>query len=269
MMEDRVTTRLWHLGRDLHARVREFFDGPPGPAATPLELLQAALDDLERRAQPAGRGKRVFPYNRIVVHVSQPGADRAAVEAVFRQLDARLRDRLREMNCEAPPSIATRVLFSRRPAGGAPVVSVECFTDPDQPEAPTTAPVYPTLTISIVKGRCDRPDYTFVEPVILIGRTPELVDAHGRVRRNHVAFVEERDGWSETVARAHARLEFEGGAYRLFNESRSNPTFVLRDGRSRPVVAGDPQGLRLQSGDEIHLGRAVIRVTIAHVRSRT
>ena len=264
MTGDRVTARLWHMGRNLHGRVREFFEGPPGPDATPLELLHAALDDLERRVQPAGRGARLFPYNRIVVHVSQPNADRTAVEAVFRQLDARLRDRLREIKSEAPPSIGTRVSFSRRAAAdGAPVISIECFSEPDPAPAPTTTPACPAITISIVKGRCARQDYSLAEPVILIGRTPELVDAHGRVRRNHVAFVEERDGASETVARAHARIQYEAGSFRLFNESRSNPTFVLRGGRSRPVVAGDPQGLRLQSGDEIHLGRAVIRVAIS------
>jgi hypothetical protein len=265
MTEASVTARIWHVGRDLHARVRAFFDGPPGPASTPLELLQAALDELERKAQPAGRGARLFPYNRIVVHVSQPNADRPAVEAVFRQLEPRLRDRLREIKCEGPASIATRVSFSRRPAAdGAPVVSVECLTETEAVTvAPPTTPACPRVTIAILKGRCERTEYSFAEPVILIGRTAELVDAHGRVRRNHVAFLGEPDGATETVGRAHARLQFEAGAYRLFNESRSNPTCVLRDGRSHQVLARDPQGLRVQSGDEIHLGRAVIRVTIS------
>ncbi len=264
MTDDPVTARLWHMGRDLRARVRDFFDNPPGPASTPLELLQAVLDELERKVQPGGRGVRLFPYNRIVVHVAQPNVDRAAVEAIFRQLERRLRDRLKELKCDAPPTIAARVSFSRRPADGTPVVSVECLSEPETAAPPATAaPPYPTVMIAIVKGRCDRPEYSFADPVILVGRTAELVDAHGRVRRNHVAFSEEADGVSETVARAHARLQFEGGAYRLFNESRSNPTYVLREGRNHQVVAQDPQGLRLQSGDEIHLGRAVIRVTIA------
>ena len=262
-MKDDVTARLWHMGRDLHARVRDFFDNPLGPASTPLELLQSALDQLERKVQPGGRGARLFPYTRIVVHVGQPNADRAAVEAVFRQLEPRLRDRFQELKCDAPPAIAVRVSFTRRPAEGTPVVSVECLAEPETTAPAAAAPAYPTVTIAIVKGRCDRPKYSFADPVVLIGRTAEVVDAHGRVRRNHVAFTEEADGVSETVARAHARLQFEGGAYRLFNESRSNPTYVLREGRNHQVVAQDPQGLRLQSGDEIHLGRAVIRVTIA------
>lgn len=264
MTHDRVTARLWHLGRDLQARVRDFFENPPGPSATPLELLQTALDELERRIQPAGRGSRVFPYSRILVHVAQPNADRAAVEAVFRQLVPRLRDRLNEMKCEAPPTIAARVAFSRRPAPeGTPVVSVECSTDEEAavPQEPDAAS--PAVTITVLKGRCDQPEYTLTERVILIGRTAEVVDAQGRVRRNHVPFLEATDGVTETVARAHARLQFEPGGYRLFNESRSNPTYVVRGGRSHQAVTHDPQGLRVRSGDEIHLGRAVIRITIA------
>lgn len=260
-MSQRVTTRIWHLGRGLHARVRDFFEDPPGPEATPLELLQAALDQLERRAQPSGRGVRVFPYTQVVVHVAQPDADRAAVEAVFRQLEPRLRERLKEMNCEPPATFAAQVSFGRAPAAeGAPIVSVECFTDPEDAAPPQPSAVCAGVTLSVVKGRSEQPEYTCTGRVVYIGRTAELVDAQGRIRRNHVAFAEERDGVTETVARAHARLQFEGGGYRLFNESQSNPTYVVRDGRSHQVLPHDPQGLRIQPGDEIHLGRAVIRV---------
>src|SRR5215212_11589092 len=97
-----VTARLWEGSRKLHARVRGFFDTPPGATASPLELLQAALDELERRTQASGRGTRVFPYSRIVVHIAQPDADRAAIEAVFGQLVGRLRERLAELRCEMP-----------------------------------------------------------------------------------------------------------------------------------------------------------------------
>lgn len=263
MTEDPVSTRLWHLGRGLHARVRDFFVTPPGPEATPLELLQAALDQLERHVQPAGRGSRVFPYTHVVVHVAQPNASRAAVEAVFRQLEPRLRDRLMEMNCEPPPALTARVSFIESGgATGAPIVSIECSSDAEDSAPPQAFAPGGPVTITVVKGRCEQSEYTCTDRVIYIGRTAELVDAQGRIRRNQVAFVEERDGVSETVARAHARLQVESGVCRLFNESRSNPTFVVREGRSHQVVAHDPQGLRIQSGDEIHLGRAVVRVTL-------
>ncbi len=263
MTEAYVTRRLWHMGRDLHARVRHFFEQPLGPDATPLELLQAALDDLERRVQPAGRGSRVFPYDRIVVRVTQPGVDRAALDAVFRQLEPRLRERLAEIGCQAAAALSVRLVHGRA-AEGTPVLAIECFSDRETPAVAPPATVAPTLRVTVVKGQCGSTEYTFTEPVILIGRIEELVDSQGRVRRNRIAFLDVRDGVTETVGRAHARLQLDPGtaAYHLFNDGSSNPTFIVRDGRSIPVPPRDPRGLRVQSGDEVQLGRAVIRLTI-------
>ena len=84
------------------------------------------------------------------------------------------------------------------------------------------------------------------------------------MRRNHVAFLDVQDGVTESVARAHARLEFDPASwsFHLFNESSSNPTFLLRGGRSMRVVPRDPRGVRVQTGDEVQLGRAVVRLAI-------
>jgi hypothetical protein len=264
MREDRLTPRLRQIGRALQSRVRSFFENPPGPGAKPLELLVAALDDLEKRVQPAGRGRRVFPYNRVVVHIFQPDADRIAVEAVFRQLDTRLRERLAELRCDAPERFETEVSFSPGATGATePLFRVDCFNDAPATADPTDH-ACPVLRVVVVKGSAAAPEYTFAGPVVAIGRTEEPIDALGRVRRNHIAFLETRDGVTETVGRAHARLQFDvdTGAYHLFNEASSNPTFILRDGRSLRVPPRDPRGLRVQSGDEVQLGRAVIRLTV-------
>jgi hypothetical protein len=253
------------MGRTLQSRVRSFFENPPGPGATPLELLLATLDDLEKRVQPAGRGRHVFPYNRVVVHIFQPDADRIAVEAVFRQLETRLRERLAELRCDAPQTIGTEVSFPHAATGDVePMFAVECFNDVPAPVERPADPACPVLRVVVVKGAASEAEYTFGGPDVAIGRTAEPVDALGRVRRNHVAFLDTLDGVTETVGRAHARLQFDAdtGAYHLFNEASSNPTFVLRGGRSLRVPPRDPRGLRVQSGDEVQLGRAVIRLSI-------
>lgn len=260
-----MTARLWDMGRELHSRVKSFFDGPLEPGASPLELLQAALELLEQKVQPAGRGTRVFPYNRILVRVSQPAADRDAVAAVFQQLEPRLRERFTELRCDQPAALRTDVELTS--GEGQPVLAVECFQDAAVVPAlarPIVAPRASSVAVTVVKGECEQTEYVFTEPIIAIGRTADPVDALGNVRRNHVVFLESRDGFSETVARAHARLQLdpETGAYHLFNEASSNPTMLLRGGRSIRVPPRDPRGLRLQSGDEVQLGRALIRLTI-------
>jgi hypothetical protein len=259
-----VTARLWDGGRKLHARLRTFFDTPPGATASPLELLHAALDALERKAQPSGRGSRIFPYTRIVVHVSQPDADRAAIEAVFAQLDARLRERLSELRCEMPAAFDARVTVAESPRPGDAVLRVECGGDPDMTSRTPMKAVAPEIRVIVVKGQSEHAEYTFTGGGIAIGRGAEPADAFGRVRRNQVAFLDARDGVTETVARAHARLEFDpaSGMYHLFNESSTNPTFLLRGGRSMRVAPRDPRGVRVQPGDEVQLGRAVVRLAI-------
>lgn len=255
-----MTGPLKEVTRTLRARVRSFFDAPLAVTAAPLELLQAALDELEGKVLPAGRGTRVFPYNQVVVHVAQPAADRAAIEAVFAQLDARFRERLTEIRCEIPAALVMAVSITDGDGGANPVLRVDCRNDAD----PTSvAPPEPAvLEVRVVKGQCDRAEHTFGGGAISIGRGAEPADAFGRVRRNDIAFLDVRDGISETVARAHARIEFDQAAraYLLFNESGSNPTFLLRGGRSLRITPRDRRGVRLESGDHVQLGLAVVAV---------
>ena len=260
-----MTARIWHMGRDLQSRLRGFFDNPPAADAAPLELLAATLDELERRIQPAGRGRRLFPYDRVIVRIAQPGADSVAVNAVFCQLGARLRERLEELRCEAPERIEASVEV--REAGGdasEPLLDVECFSEEGSRPPHAVPSALPSITITIMKGQCTESEYVFEEPVIAIGRTSDPTDAFGQVRYNHVAFLEERDGVNETVGRAHAKLQFDAGSghYHLFNEGSSNPTSIIRGGKTIRVAPRDPRGVRVQSGDQLQLGRAVLRVVI-------
>ena len=258
-----MTAPLVDAGRKLHARVRRFFDAAPDASASPLELLQAALDRLEALVQPAGRGSRLFPYNRVVVHIAQPAPDRAAIEAVFAQLPARLRERLGELRCEMPATLVTTVAVAESAAPGQEVLRLQCTKEENGAPRDSPDKEPPGLRVCAVKGQCEQADYAF-QGGVTIGRGGEPADAFGRVRRNQVAFLEVQDGVTETVARAHARIEFDPAAraYVLFNETRTNPTSVLRGGRSLRVVPLDPRGVRLQTGDEITLGRAVLKVSI-------
>lgn len=259
-----MSARLRTMGRDLQSRLKDFFDSPVGDDAAPIELLEAALDRLERKVQPAGRGRRVFPYDRVEVRIAQRDADRPAIAAVFAGLEERLRARLAEMNCDAPEVLEVDVAVAAVDVDeGSPVLTVDCSRTQEIRKAPAPAGSRPAVSIEVVKGQCEAAEYTFDEPVVAIGRTPEPSDAFGVVRRNHVAFLDVRDGTTETVGRAHARLQFDAasGQYLLFNEASSNPTSIVRAGKVIRVAPRDPRGVRVQPGDQIQLGRAVLRVT--------
>jgi hypothetical protein len=260
-----VTGHLLRIGRQWQ-RLREFFDAPPGADAPPLELSCAVLDELERRVQPVGGGRRVFPYDRIVVRLSTVNADRPALEAAFQGLGSRLRARLEELRCEAPDAIDVEAVFLNEPAAEWPsgrAFSIECVRTggTDCAEAHTEQSA---LHIAVVSGTATEPAYRFSAPVIFVGRTVEATDDAGRVRRNDVAFFDTVDGVNETVGRAHARfrLDVRTGDYSIYDDGSRNGTWIVRRGVAIAVPSRDPRGVRIESGDEVRLGRALIRVAI-------
>jgi len=82
-------------------------------------------------------------------------------------------------------------------------------------------------------------------------------------RRNDIAFLEEGE-LNQTVSREHARIAWdpETQAFWLRDEGSASGTLLLRSGRSIEVSRHDRRGVRLQSGDEVYLGRAAVRVEI-------
>ena len=264
-----MSGRLSYIGWDLHSRLKRFFDAPPGAGATPLELCQAVLDDIERRIEPVGRGRRVFPYSRLLVRVRQLHADRADFESVFgEELVRRIRERLEEVRCDAPRALDVSVTcVTDAPAGWSPdqLFAVEYAREPRAPGATAAARALPpAVHVTVLRGASTANSYTFTDSTISIGRSTDATDELGRIRRNTVAFLDTIDGITETVGRAHARLRFESPAegYRLFDEGSSNGTAIIRAGTTIAVPPRDPRGVRVQSGDEVVIGRAVIRVTL-------
>ena len=95
----------------------------------------------------------------------------------------------------------------------------------------------------------------------------EATDASGRIRRNDVAFLDRVDGVTETVGRAHARFrrDEKTGEYRVFDEGSRNGTSIVRSGATIVVPPTDPRGVRVETGDEVRLGRALIRLSVEPV----
>lgn len=265
-------TRIRTVTRDLHGRLRRFFDTPLEPGATPLEICQAVLDEVERRVEPVGRGRRVFPYTALHVRVLAPDDARAPFEAAFTGFPVRVAERLAEVRCETPARIDVTVVCEpdapwHWPPGQVYEVRYErdataATARPAAVAPPESKP--PALRVTVLKGEAAEPSCVFTQSTIAIGRMSDPTDDLGRVRRNRIAFTDAVDGVTETVGRAHARLRFdaEAGAYRLYDEGSRNGTAIVRDGEVIPVARRDPRGVRIRSGDEIQVGRALLRVEL-------
>ena len=123
----------------------------------------------------------------------------------------------------------------------------------------------PLLRLTVIKGQAAQPSYDLAAERIFLGRLEEVLDAAGRVlRRNDVAFLEEGE-LSHTVSREHARIAWDAASqsYWLRDEGSAAGTVIFRAGRSIEVSRHDRRGVRLETGDEVYLGRAALKMEIA------
>ena len=96
-----------------------------------------------------------------------------------------------------------------------------------------------------------------------IGREVDVYRQQGLYRRNDLAFVEDSE-INRSVSREHAHIQRDAarGECRLFNDrwyarGAECGTWIVRDGMSHEVHR-DARGVKLEPGDEIHFGRAVV-----------
>jgi hypothetical protein len=255
------------IARSLDAAVVELA-GKSEPA--PLEIVHAVLERAEHEIQEAGRGVRVFPFNKVKVVVAAPAADKGARARFAAVVDGppslaeRLQGRLRAAGCPAG-EIAVEVAYVKAP--GANWENREFNVQFDRgaaTAAPAASPATaPQLKLTVIAGKAARRIHVFSGGRVDIGRRSEVLDAKQRVvRTNHVAFDEGPDE-NRSVSRRHAHVTFDPGTgqYRLQDDRSAHGTSILRRGRTIAVPAGS-RGVRLESGDEVIVGQARLKVTV-------
>lgn len=260
---------------DMMGKMRDLLK-PWMKGTSPLEIRRAILDDVESRVIAVGEGKRIFPNNLLRVHLLVPDAEeRVRFEAVVREgwdLKREISERIADRGCPLPAGFDVEVAFDEEthPRFADRRFYVEYLNreapaeDPVKPAAPAGGPPAsrPILELTVLKGTATQRVYEIEGTRAFLGRLEEVVDPDGRVRRrNDVAFLEVGE-INSTVSREHARIAWdaESGGYWLRAEQNASGTRIYRGGKTIDVSAHDRRGVRLQPGDEVHLGRAVVKV---------
>jgi hypothetical protein len=244
-----------------------------GVVRQPLEVRRAVLDEIEELMQPAGRSRRVFPFNRVVVEVVAADAkQRAAIEAVLEGdggLDAAIAQRLREAGCPPPADLEVQLKFVRAAKAGweeGRSFRVVCERRERPPAAAVSGKPGPDVQAHVVvlKGEASRKQYALSSACTNVGRLAEVLDRdHRVVRRNQVVFLDSQDEASQTVSRVQAHICFVAPAeFRLYDDRSAYGTRILRGGRTIAIPSGSPKGVKLRSGDEIYFGHASVRFEI-------
>jgi hypothetical protein len=243
------------IERGFHRWTERMFG--PAESSELLLLHRAILAEVEGKVRIVARGRRVFPFARVVVTLVAAEAERRTIlQAAFgERLGEDIRAGLEGSECELPRGFSVEVRTSE---AGLHTFEIAYLAEPVK----TAAQAAPAAIgrVILVQGKTTSPEYTLERVRTNIGRMTELTDAdHRVVRRNDVVFEEGADERNATVSRKHAHIRLEAGDYRLCDDGSEFGTRVFRDGRSIEVAAGDRRGEKLRPGDEIYLGRACLR----------
>lgn len=230
------------------------------------EIRLAVIDEVKAKSHRVA-GKDVFPYNVVRIHLrgipeQQAGVFKGRFFSTF--FEQELRGGLARSNYRFPDNLEIEVeTTSQLPGPKESWLWVETFSR-EQP-APAATPQRPAR-VQVVSGVANKSELVLNKTRTNIGRTAEVFRTDGPSRRNDLVFTDDNE-INRTVSREHAHilLDKKSGEYRLFNDRAYKPgtktscgLWIIRDGLSQEVHR-NPRGFRLQNGDEIHFGRAVVR----------
>ena len=226
------------------------------------EIRLAVLDEVKAKSHRVG-GREVFPYNLVRINI------RGIPDNAFfgRFFEEELKTGLERANYRFPDDLQVQVRAVAELPGPKDKwlwVDVESRAAAVEPAPASKKPA----RLVVVKGSASDKELVLTKTRTNIGRGLDVYRADGPSRRNDLAF-NDADEFSRSVSREHAHVIFHKrtGEYRLYNDRWYKPgnkadggcgLWIIRDGLSQEVHR-NARGTKLQPGDEIHLGRAVLK----------
>jgi hypothetical protein len=263
--------RLSHIFEKLGRAIFEEPFNLGGNQAPPevAEIRFALLDEVRKKSYRSA-GKRVFPFNYVHIHVKGVEDSRARIfkgDFFKRYFEQEIRKTLVKAECKFPENLEVEVSVTDELPGPEGIwLWIETETEKRRPKLPARR----AAKLTVVEGTANCGDMALDRKRVNIGRTVNVYRNEGLSRRNDLAFIEDSD-INRTVSREHAHVEYDEseGIYKIFNDrwykrnekgEGSCGIWIVRDGMSQEVHRNE-RGMRLEAGDEIHLGKAVLRFT--------
>ena len=248
---------------------KTLFEAPLAPAPKadePPELAEirlAVLDHIREKSYRAG-GKKVFPFD--LVRVEMCGVEEAKINVFagrfFRKyLEQEVRCALRDSGCRFPDNLRVDV----EPVAGLPKPGEAWLRVETVSQERADSPLQSVARLVVREGSANASEVRLEKARTNIGRVVDVYRSEGLFRRNDLAFEADTEV-NRSVSREHAHilLDRATGEHRLFNDRwyERGPkgdcgTWIVRDGMSQEVHRTS-RGTKLEAGDEIHFGKAVV-----------
>src|SRR5579864_7752370 len=269
----KISELIERLGRTVFEAPFGAMSQAIGDSPEVAEIRIAVLDEVKKKIQRAG-GKALFPYYivRIVICTSAP--DAAVFERDFfrRFFEEEVRKSLARDSARFPDDLHIEVRVGSNESNDEDNwLRIETLAEEIPPAPSEPAGARRTARLMVLAGTPNRSEILLQKARTNIGRLVDVYKAEGLSRRNDLAFAED-NAVNRTVSREHAHIVYDktAGEYRLFNDrwyKRGNKTdencglWIVRDGMGQEVHR-DTRGTKLLPGDEIHLGKAVVKFQI-------
>lgn len=259
---------------------RTVFEAPFGANAQMIgespevaEIRIAVLDEVKKKIQRAG-GHALFPYNVVRIQIRAGGNEGAVFEREFFRafFNEELRKGLAREACRFPQDLRVEIRASEQmPADDDRWLWVEMLAEDVAPISEPAPSDHPAAKLVVSAGTANKSEIPLEKARTNIGRLTDVYKAEGLSRRNDLSFAEDNP-INRTVSREHAHIihDRQSGEYRLFNDrwyKRGNKAesncglWIVRNGMGQEVHR-DARGTRLLPGDEIHLGKAIVKFQV-------
>ncbi len=247
---------------------RTVFEAPFGAMAQTIgdspevaEIRIAVLDDVKKKIQRAG-GKALFPYNLVRIGIRASSHDAAVFERDFfrKFFEEEVRKGLSKETCRYPEDLRVEIRASE--GDQQHWLLIETLAEDIPAAEPPRA--HRVARLLVISGKANKSEVPLQKTRTNIGRLVDVYKSESLSRRNDLAFAEDNP-INRTVSREHAHIlhEKKTGEYRLFNDrwykrGSTCGLWIIRDGMGQDVHR-DLRGTRLLPGDEIHLGKAILK----------
>jgi hypothetical protein len=232
------------------------------------EIRFALLDEIKKKTQRAG-GREIFPYDLIRIQLRGVSEKESAIfegEFFRRYFEEETLQHFEKTECRVPGNLRVEVKVEGfTETHSKQWIRVELLSQQPEPAPPSRERTHAKLVVTA--GTADKAELPLTKTRANIGRVQDVYKSEGLSRRNDLVFSTDSPV-NRTVSREHAHILYDKQAdeYRLYNDrwyKRGNKTenncgvWIIRDGMGQEVHR-DTRGTKLEPGDEIHFGKAIV-----------
>jgi hypothetical protein len=266
----RIAEIIERLGRTVFETPFGTMSQAMGDSPEVAEIRIAVLDEVKKKIQRAG-GKALFPYNLVRIRIHAGSGDATVFERDFfrKFFDEEVRKSLSKDACRFPDDLHVEIRVTDSETGDDDGwLLIETIAQDPIPTPAEPAKSHRIAKLTVASGTANKSEILLQKARTNIGRLVDVYKSEGLSRRNDLTFTEDNP-INRTVSREHAHIRYDKktGEYRLFNDrwykrgdkaENNCGLWIIRDGMGQEVHR-DTRGTKLLAGDEIHLGKVVLK----------